>query len=86
MQLGKKIWTNVAKHFHRVEACQGRFLLSKKQSQNMDPKSMFAKSEFGGYNKFPRFVSPQFLTSHSTFFSCQNVHYKAFHCKHELDT
>ena len=20
------------------------------------------------------------------FFSCQNVHYKAFHCKHELDT
>ena len=71
--------------FSILKLLEAGFWLSKKQSQNMDPKSMFAKSEFGGYNEFEMCEAP-IPDIPLDLFSCQNVHYKAFHCKHELDT
>ena len=49
------------------------------------PNQCLQKFEFGGYNEFEICEAP-IPDIPLDLFSCQNVHYKAFHCKHELDT
>lgn len=70
-----------------LKLLQSGFGSRKSRRRTWTPNQCLQNRNLGdtGYNKFEICEAP-IPDIPLDLFSCQNVHYKAFHCKHELDT